>query len=135
MSSHTGISAPTGKPFVAAVLAEAVQLSDIMCIDLLASCSTEYAQASSDATTNRGFLKQAQQLAPAVKWEYARWVVEKKEGGELWTSGGAQAGFDMMAEYLRSRFPAQAAGWAIEALDVAENERGIAYKEPAASFM
>ena len=44
------------------------------------------------ATTNRGALGIAKERNPDVNWEYARWVVDKKEGGELWTAGGAQAG-------------------------------------------
>ena len=44
------------------------------------------------ATTNRGALDAARQMHPEVTWEDQRWVVSQKEGGELWTSGGAQAG-------------------------------------------
>ena len=44
-------------------------------------------------TTNREALDIVRKVHPEVQWQDQRWVVEQKRGGgELWTSGGAQAG-------------------------------------------
>ncbi|KAK1751403.1 class I glutamine amidotransferase-like protein [Echria macrotheca] len=59
------------------------------------------------ATTNRAFLEGAKKMAPGVEWLDQRWVVSDKvfergsdgEKGELWTSGAAGAGIDMIAQY------------------------------------
>ncbi|KAL8297982.1 hypothetical protein RB597_007044 [Gaeumannomyces tritici] len=56
------------------------------------------------ATTNRMALPLARKMHPGVEWADLRWVVDSKtfegEGeGELWTSGGAGAGLDMIADY------------------------------------
>ncbi|KAK0630353.1 class I glutamine amidotransferase-like protein [Bombardia bombarda] len=61
-------------------------------------------------TTNREFLGIAGAAHPAVKWLDQRWVVNQKpyDGkdvkGELWTSGGAGAGIDMIANYCLQHY-------------------------------
>ncbi|KAK5655906.1 hypothetical protein OQA88_5445 [Cercophora sp. LCS_1] len=55
------------------------------------------------ATTNRGLMGAARAVAPGVKWVEERWVVEMDGEREIWTSGGAGAGVDMMAEFLQQR--------------------------------
>ncbi|KAK0735183.1 class I glutamine amidotransferase-like protein [Lasiosphaeria miniovina] len=61
-------------------------------------------------TTNKGFLGTVQQMYPDTEWLHQRWVVDDKpydgpDGkGELWTSGGAGAGIEMIAEYCLKNF-------------------------------
>ncbi|KAM7194646.1 Class I glutamine amidotransferase-like protein [Naviculisporaceae sp. PSN 640] len=61
-------------------------------------------------TTNREFLGAARGLYPGIKWEERRWVVEEKpynggDGkGELWTSGAAGHGLEMIAAYCLEKF-------------------------------
>lgn len=43
-------------------------------------------------TVNRGALDICKKMYPKTEWLDQRWVVDKKEGGELWTGGGADAG-------------------------------------------
>ena len=45
-----------------------------------------------NVTINREALPMVKKLYPKIDWLDQRWVVDSKEGGELWTSGGAQAG-------------------------------------------
>ena len=48
-------------------------------------------------TTNREMLEAVKKARPQVEWLDQRWVVEQKPGGgELWTSGGAQAGMTLI---------------------------------------
>ncbi|KAK4223449.1 class I glutamine amidotransferase-like protein [Podospora fimiseda] len=62
-------------------------------------------------TTNKAFLEFARQSYPGTEWKYQRWVVDEKEyegegggKGELWTSGGAGTGIDMVGEYCLKNF-------------------------------
>ncbi|KAK4239284.1 isonitrile hydratase [Achaetomium macrosporum] len=64
-------------------------------------------------TTNRAALGLARDMHTGVEWLDQRWVVEEKvfdgaqrEGrkGELWTSGGAGAGINMIATYCLQNF-------------------------------
>ncbi|KAK4154698.1 class I glutamine amidotransferase-like protein [Chaetomidium leptoderma] len=60
-------------------------------------------------TTNRECLEVARKMHPEVQWQDQRWVVVEKpfdgEGkGELWTSGGAGAGINMIATYCLENF-------------------------------
>ncbi|GAB7356898.1 hypothetical protein MBLNU459_g7758t1 [Dothideomycetes sp. NU459] len=77
------------------------------------------------ATTNRGFLPIARQLYPDVEWQDQRWIVD----GKLWTSGGAQAGIDMVATYVLEHFDREMAQFlGLNLLDVDPTARGQFYK-------
>ncbi|KAI9146917.1 hypothetical protein HJFPF1_12945 [Paramyrothecium foliicola] len=62
------------------------------------------------ATTNRTLLPAARKQYPKVNWLDQKWVVTDKayEGphgaGELWISGGAAAGTEMIAKYCLENF-------------------------------
>ncbi|PGH28068.1 hypothetical protein AJ80_00324 [Polytolypa hystricis UAMH7299] len=74
-------------------------------------------------TTNRGLLPMGKNMYPDTEWLDQRWVVDEKpysgDGkGELWTSGGAGAGIDMVATYaLQNFYPAFVRRLALSALD------------------
>lgn len=89
------------------------------------------------ATTNRGVIPLAKQLAPNVDWQDQRWVIEKGhfDGAEIWTSGGALCGIDMMVHYARQTFDSDL----VEALGVEslafnpKGPRGQYYEDDAAA--
>ncbi|KAM0321461.1 hypothetical protein ACHAQA_010108 [Verticillium albo-atrum] len=62
------------------------------------------------ATTNRSVLLVAKKMHPEVEWLDQKWVVTDKlyDGsngkGELWTSGGAAVGTEMIAKYCLENF-------------------------------
>lgn len=62
------------------------------------------------ATTNRGLLGVAKNAHPEVEWLDQKWVRTNKaydgpDGeGELWTSGGAAVGTEMIAKYCLENF-------------------------------
>ncbi|KAK4465157.1 isonitrile hydratase [Cladorrhinum samala] len=71
------------------------------------------------ATTNRAFLDVAGKMHPRTEWKAQRWVVDEKEydhdcdagpdggeklKGELWTSGAAGTGIDMVGHYCFENF-------------------------------
>ncbi|KZL64205.1 dj-1 family protein [Colletotrichum incanum] len=61
-------------------------------------------------TTNRSLLQLAKKMHPKVEWLDQKWVVTEKgyDGaggkGELWTSGGAAVGTEMIAKYCLENF-------------------------------
>ncbi|GKT60968.1 DJ-1 family protein [Colletotrichum tofieldiae] len=61
-------------------------------------------------TTNRGLMHIAKKMHPEVEWLDQKWVGTGKEyngmsgGGELWTSGGAAVGTEMIAKYCLKNF-------------------------------
>ncbi|KAK3329171.1 class I glutamine amidotransferase-like protein [Apodospora peruviana] len=76
-------------------------------------------------TTNRGFLGAAEKVCPGVEWLDQRWVVEEKpydgaDGkGELWTSGAAGAGLDMIANYCLEKYDKEfVTAMSLEGLDL-----------------
>lgn len=67
------------------------------------------------ATTNKAFLDAAGKMYPRTEWKFQRWVVDEKEydgpgegdagkKGELWTSGAAGTGIDMIGRYCLENF-------------------------------
>jgi transcriptional regulator GlxA family with amidase domain len=86
-------------------------------------------------TTNRAFLGAAREMYPETEWVDRRWVVDGKEwhggegGGELWTSGAAGAGVDMIAAYTLKEFdPEFVRVVALEALEFMPGGRGEEYE-------
>jgi putative intracellular protease/amidase len=70
-----------------------------------------------NATTNHMGVPLAKQMYPNVKWTKAKqWVVDG-ENGQFWTSGGASAGMDMMAEWVKLNYGEEVLEWALECLD------------------
>jgi transcriptional regulator GlxA family with amidase domain len=64
-----------------------------------------------NATTNHQVVPMAQQLRPGVKWTTEKqWVVD----GKFWTAGGACAGMDMFAYWVKENYGQDVAeaGWA-----------------------
>ena len=61
------------------------------------------------ATVNHQFLPTAKELRPQVNWVKDQWV----EDGNVWTSGGACAGMDMFAHWVKSNYGqlVAEAGW------------------------
>ena len=57
-----------------------------------------------EATTNHTLINpHGQQIGPKVKWNTQKhWIIS--ENGKFWTSAGAGAGMDMMAEWVRQEF-------------------------------
>lgn len=67
-----------------------------------------------NATTNHEFLDLAAVQYPAVKWtKEKQWVEE----GNLWTAGGACAGMDMVAHWVRENYGAKISNLGLAALD------------------
>lgn len=62
-----------------------------------------------NATTNHQFLPIAKQLKPGVNWTTEQWVVD----GKFWTAGGALAGMDMFAYWVKENYGQDVAeaGW------------------------
>jgi transcriptional regulator GlxA family with amidase domain len=58
-------------------------------------------------TTNRGALNGARQAHPECEWVDRRFVVDAKPDGEvdIWSSGGAMAGLDMVAKWCFAKLP------------------------------
>ncbi|KAF3002105.1 hypothetical protein E8E13_009812 [Curvularia kusanoi] len=58
------------------------------------------------ATTNRIMLDVSRKMMPGVEWLDQRWVIDEGhfEGAQIWTSGGAGCGIDMMIEYTLQNF-------------------------------
>lgn len=62
------------------------------------------------ATTNHPFVPVGQKLRPQVKWTAeTQWVVD----GKFWTAGGALAGMDMFAHWVKEKYGQDVAeaGW------------------------
>lgn len=53
-----------------------------------------------NATINHGALALVKQLHPQVNWTKKQWVVD----GNIWTAGGAAAGMDMVAHWVKEKF-------------------------------
>ncbi|OCK83174.1 class I glutamine amidotransferase-like protein [Lepidopterella palustris CBS 459.81] len=64
---------------------------------------------------------------PKVKWEEKRWVVD----GKVWTSAGITNGQDMVAAYIRQRWPGPLAEVVCAMADV--GQRGVEYENLAMS--
>jgi len=75
------------------------------------------------ATTTRGVLDMVKQMHPEVDWQDERWTID----GKFWTSGGAGAGFDMMATYIKEHFAKPIVDLALASLDVDPTVRGRYY--------
>ncbi|MCJ1313958.1 hypothetical protein MMC25_007638 [Agyrium rufum] len=62
------------------------------------------------ATTNHQILPMAKKLKPEVNWVAEQWVVD----GKFWTAGGACAGMDMFAHWIKENHGQDIgeAGWA-----------------------
>ncbi|RDW77776.1 hypothetical protein BP6252_05829 [Coleophoma cylindrospora] len=71
------------------------------------------------ATTNHSALSLAEKLRPAVKWARVQWV----EDGNIWTAGGAAAGMDMMAHFVREKYGQKILDLALVALDFEPRDR------------
>ena len=100
------------------------------------------------ATTNRGVLEQAKQLAPKVQWQEQRWVIEDGhfDGAQIWTAGGAGCGItlslvliwlmltipgiDMFIEYTDRTFNKQLTQLACVGLDFKYENRSQFYDGP-----
>ncbi len=66
-----------------------------------------------NATTNHGMLGVAKHIRPNVNWKKEQWVVD----GNIWTAGGACAGMDMMAHWIRENYGDEVAKLGFEGLD------------------
>ncbi len=67
-----------------------------------------------NATTNHGAVPTAKHLFPKVKWtQEKQWVVD----GQFWTSGGACAGMDMMANWVMENYDMDVAKGGFMVLD------------------
>lgn len=87
---------------------------------LFTTCSGAWAVASSGildgkhATTNHGLVEVAEQQYPKVKWtKEKQWVID----GNVWTSGGACAGMDMIAHWVMKNYGMEVAMMGFHALD------------------
>ncbi|EHK97023.1 Class I glutamine amidotransferase-like protein [Glarea lozoyensis ATCC 20868] len=68
------------------------------------------------ATTNHVCLEMARALRPQVEWVGEQWVVDGR-GGQFWTAGGACAGMDMFAQWVKERYDADIVRLGLESLD------------------
>ena len=75
------------------------------------------------ATTNRVTLDIAKRMYPEVDWQDERWTID----GKFWTAGGAAAGVDMVATYIKEHFAKPIVDFALETLDVDPTARGRYY--------
>lgn len=67
-----------------------------------------------EATTNHEMLPFARERFPKVKWTMEKqWVID----GNIWTSGGAVAGMDMLAHWVRENFGEEVSNAGLAALD------------------
>ena len=82
-------------------------------------------------TTNRGALPGAKQLHPDSEWVDLRYVVDEREGEvDIWSSGGAMAGLDMVGKWCFKQFPEVLVRNGLWSLDFDVNGRGEGYSEP-----
>ncbi|CAG8956336.1 hypothetical protein HYFRA_00003716 [Hymenoscyphus fraxineus] len=65
------------------------------------------------ATTNHVVLPSAKKLFPKIHWVEEQWAID----GNIWTAGGACAGMDMFAEWVRKHCDADVAAVANRMLD------------------
>ncbi|OSS51098.1 hypothetical protein B5807_04529 [Epicoccum nigrum] len=88
------------------------------------------------ATTNRVMLGPAGAMMPRVEWVDRRWVVEEGlfEGAQLWTSGGAGCGIDMVIEYMLQNFDRKMVELACDGLAFEVEGRSQFYKKPLVSL-
>jgi transcriptional regulator GlxA family with amidase domain len=75
------------------------------------------------ATTNRGALVVAKQIHPEVDWQDERWTID----GKFWTAGGAGAGVDMVATYIKEHFEKPIVDFTLAVLDCDPTARGRYY--------
>lgn len=71
------------------------------------------------ATTNHMALDRARTLYPKVQWVKEQWVEE----GTIWTAGGACAGMDMMAHWVRTSYGEMITQLVLEGLDFEPRDR------------
>ncbi|KAH9203482.1 DJ-1/PfpI family protein [Cadophora sp. DSE1049] len=122
-----GGSAPSFRPAAAdKFLKEAMQETKIVmttCIGALWLASAGGLRGRK-ATTNRGALSLAKSLYPETEWLDQRWVVD----GNIWTSGGAGAGIDMIVTYAKKHFhEAIVQAMVVDSLDFDPLPRGQFY--------
>lgn len=88
------------------------------------------------ATTNRVMLDVAKKIMPQVDWQDQRWVVEDGhfEGAQIWTSGGAGCGIDMVIVYTSQNFNKKVVEMGCIGLDFDFEGRSQFYKAPLASL-
>lgn len=90
--------------------------------DVLSVCTAIYPTGYSGlfhgkrTTGPRELLPDLMQKFPEANWEEKRWVSD----GNLWTSGGITNGQDMVAAYIREKWPGPLAGAMMAAADVGE---------------
>lgn len=86
---------------------------------LFMTCTGSFAIAGSGvldgkrATVNHALLEFAAMKFPNVKWVKEQWVVD----GKIWSAGGACAGMDMMASWVRENYDADVAKVGLAMLD------------------
>ncbi|KAJ8107400.1 hypothetical protein OPT61_g8894 [Boeremia exigua] len=88
------------------------------------------------ATTNRTLLGVSKQMMPNVEWLDQRWVVDEGhfDGAQIWTSGGAGCGIDMIIEYTHQNFNNQLVEMGCIGLDFDFEGRSQFYKTPLTGF-
>lgn len=84
-----------------------------------------------EVTTNRGALGLAREKHGATEWVDRRWVVDGGREGqvEVWSSGGAMAGLDMVASWMGQRFGKEVVAVGLWGLDFDVKGRGEEYDE------
>ncbi|KAF1968820.1 DJ-1/PfpI family protein [Bimuria novae-zelandiae CBS 107.79] len=105
---------------------------------ILATCSGGMWLASSGildgkkATTNRLFLEPAKKAFPKVEWLDERWVTDDGhfDGAQIWTSGGAKCGIDMVIEYALHNFHEKLVATACGSLEFEIEGRRKEYSGP-----
>ena len=81
-------------------------------------------------TTNRFALGMARAAHGSTEWVDRRWVVDEGKDGEVevWTSGGAMAGLDMVARWITGRFGSEVVQAGLGGLDFDAKGRGEEYE-------
>jgi transcriptional regulator GlxA family with amidase domain len=87
------------------------------------------------ATAPRPFLPILTKQVPTVTWTDFRWEkdVSQKEDGkkvEIWTSGGVTNGTDMIAAYVKEKYPPSLAGFVCAGADVGDRAREYGVPPP-----
>ncbi|KAK6606348.1 hypothetical protein ACHAPF_004762 [Botrytis cinerea] len=97
-------------------------------VDILSVCTGIFLVAQSgileglSASGPRALIPRLKKEFPDTKWvDDRRWVVD----GNMWSSGGITNGLEMIAAYIRQRFPGPAAEAVIAMADV--GEKGVSY--------
>ncbi|KAJ4305169.1 hypothetical protein N0V90_000700 [Kalmusia sp. IMI 367209] len=84
------------------------------------------------ATTNRMLLGAAKHVFPQVEWQDERWIIEEGhfEGAQIWTSGGAKCGIDMVIEYALQNFHEKMVAQSCQSLEFEIEGRSKVYSGP-----